>query len=61
MALVASLFNTTKDRQKAHKPVEGAYSVYPERKSKDETSQTLQFNENSGRALMKLLKDIFPD
>jgi hypothetical protein len=76
MALVASLFKITKDRQKAHKAVECAYSVFIEdgkkylqldtygsqqRMHTGATSQTLQLEEKSARTLKKLLQEIFPD
>jgi hypothetical protein len=74
MALVASLSRITKARQQVHNPVECACSIFvengkkylqletrssPMRKHPGKTSQTLQFDEKSGRALKKLLEQIF--
>jgi hypothetical protein len=76
MALVVGLFKITKDRQKVHGPVECGYSIFveggrkylqiethgnPTRKHPGKTSQTLQFNEQSGRTLKKLLEDMYPN
>jgi len=77
MALVVSFSQCKKENQKPHDPVECTYSWFTgsdgrkyfqldtfgraNRKIPGKVSQTLQFDEASGRALKKLLEEVFPD
>lgn len=77
MALVMSFSECRKKSQNPHDPVECTYSFFVgpdgqkffqldtygrnDRKMPGKVSQTIQFDETSGRALKKLLNEVFPD
>jgi len=76
MALVANLLETKKESRGPHDPVDCYYSVFvgpdgkrylqldthgrSDREMPGKISQTLQFDEHSGRALKSLLEAMFP-
>lgn len=76
MALVVDFSETTKENQRPHDPVDCLYSIFvgadgkkylqldthgrADRKMPGKISQTLQFDEVSGRALKSLLELAFP-